>query len=79
MSTTDGRLPAPENISSPAHRHAADRLVYPPAAGSITSPFAPANLPRSAHPALDAGNAGGHVANVTRVIAEAAGGKLTRG
>jgi hypothetical protein len=32
-----------------------------PAQGGISSPFAPSNLPRLQHPALNGGNAGGAV------------------
>jgi hypothetical protein len=76
---TDGRLPRALDLDSAAHRHAATTLVLPPAAGEISSPFAPRQLVRSQHPALQRGNAGGHDENVARAIAEAAGGKLTSG
>jgi hypothetical protein len=64
---TDGRLPASPNISNAAHRHAHPSL--PDAAGSITDPFAASNLPRSAHPALQGGDAGGAVTALEALIA----------
>jgi hypothetical protein len=54
-------LSNPINDSNTPPVNPGARVQNNPAQGGISSPFAPANLPRSQHPALNGGNAGGAV------------------